>query len=96
MFYVLTDMNITGSWLLFWPCGWSISLAAPDGQIPNLQLLAIFGLGAMVMRGGGCTINDMWDRKIDSLVQRTRDRPLASGQVFKSFPLLWNILNIEL
>jgi len=70
-----------GSWLLFWPCGWSICLAAPAGQIPNLQLLAIFGLGSMVMRGGGCTINDMWDRKIDSLVQRTRDRPLASGQI---------------
>ena len=70
-----------GSWLLFWPCGWSACLASPAGHLPDLQLIALFGLGSFVMRGAGCTINDMWDRNIDRLVDRTRDRPITSGQV---------------
>jgi 4-hydroxybenzoate polyprenyltransferase len=70
-----------GTWLLFWPCGWSIGLAGVSGALPNLQLLALFGAGAFVMRGAGCTINDMWDRNIDSAVERTRDRPIASGKI---------------
>ncbi|XP_046747809.1 4-hydroxybenzoate polyprenyltransferase, mitochondrial isoform X3 [Diprion similis] len=70
-----------GSWLLFWPCGWSIALAAPPGMIPDPQMLALFGLGAFIMRGAGCTINDMWDRDIDKRVARTKDRPLVSGEV---------------
>ena len=70
-----------GSWLLFWPCGWSACLATPAGQLPDLQLIALFGLGSFVMRGAGCTINDMWDRNIDRLVERTKDRPITSGQV---------------
>lgn len=57
-----------GSWLLFWPCGWSLALAAPPGCLPDPTLLALFGLGALVMRGAGCTINDMWDRNIDKQV----------------------------
>ena len=67
--------------MLFWPCGWSACLATPAGQLPDLQLIALFGLGSFVMRGAGCTINDMWDRNIDRLVERTRDRPITSGQV---------------
>ena len=70
-----------GSWLLFWPCGWSLCLATPAGQLPDLSLLALFGAGALVMRGAGCTINDMWDRNIDKAVERTKDRPITSGQV---------------
>ena len=70
-----------GSWLLFWPCGWAACLATPAGQLPDLQLIALFGLGSFMMRGAGCTINDMWDRNIDRLVDRTRDRPITSGQV---------------
>merc|ERR1719233_1243312 len=66
-----------GTWLLFWPCGWSLCLATPAGQLPDLTMLTIFGVGAFVMRGAGCTINDMWDKNIDKAVERTRDRPIT-------------------
>lgn len=68
-----------GSWLLFWPCGWSIALSAVPGCLPDLKMLMLFGLGAFIMRGAGCTINDMWDKDIDKKVSRTKDRPLAIG-----------------
>ncbi|XP_018023029.1 4-hydroxybenzoate polyprenyltransferase, mitochondrial [Hyalella azteca] len=70
-----------GTWLLFWPCGWGLAIAAGPGCWPDPWLMAIFGMGALVMRGAGCTINDLWDRDIDKKVERTRDRPLASGTV---------------
>lgn len=70
-----------GSWLLFWPCGWSIALAAGPGCWPDPLMLGVFATGAFVMRGAGCTINDMWDRKIDAKVERTKERPLASGEL---------------
>lgn len=57
-----------GTWLLYLPCTWSIALAAAPGSLPDLQLLALFGLGALVMRGAGCTINDMWDVDFDKKV----------------------------
>ena len=74
-------MFILGSWLLYLPCTWSISLAAPPGTFPDIYMLGLFGLGSLLMRGAGCTINDMWDRDFDKRVERTKDRPLASGQV---------------
>ncbi|XP_008216589.1 4-hydroxybenzoate polyprenyltransferase, mitochondrial [Nasonia vitripennis] len=70
-----------GSWLLFWPCGWSIAMAAPAGAFPDPGMLALFGIGAFIMRGAGCTINDMWDKDIDKKVARTKDRPLVTGEV---------------
>jgi len=70
-----------GTWLLFWPCGWSLCLATPPGCLPPPALLLTFGVGSLIMRGAGCTINDMWDRNIDKLVDRTRHRPITSGQV---------------
>ncbi|XP_043197471.1 4-hydroxybenzoate polyprenyltransferase, mitochondrial-like [Amphibalanus amphitrite] len=70
-----------GSWLLFWPCGWGLAQAAPAGCLPDPTLLAVYAAGAFVMRGAGCTINDMWDRDIDSKVERTRSRPITSGRV---------------
>ena len=69
----------TGVWLLFWPCAWGLALGAQG--FPPLSLLALFFLGAVVMRGAGCIINDLWDRDIDREVERTRDRPIASGAV---------------
>ena len=58
-----------GSWLLFWPCAWSLALAAAPGNLPDPKLLALFALGSVVMRGAGCTINDMWDKDFDGKVQ---------------------------
>ena len=58
----------SGSWLLFWPCTWSIGLAAEAGHLPDLYILTLFGLGSFLMRGSGCIINDMWDKEIDRRV----------------------------
>ena len=67
-----------GSWLLFWPCGWSLGLASPPGALfPDPALFGLFAAGALIMRGAGCTINDMWDKNIDLKVQRTRTRPIT-------------------
>jgi 4-hydroxybenzoate polyprenyltransferase len=70
-----------GTWLLLLPCWWSIALAAPAGSWPDFWLMALFGIGAVVMRGAGCTINDIIDHKLDAQVERTRVRPIPSGQV---------------
>src|SRR4051812_4976165 len=67
-----------GAWLLFWPCAWSVALA---GMGPNgLILIAWFAPGAWAMRSAGCVWNDIIDRDLDSRVERTRLRPLASGR----------------
>ncbi|XP_004492586.1 4-hydroxybenzoate polyprenyltransferase, mitochondrial [Cicer arietinum] len=68
-----------GTWLLLWPCVWSITLAAPPGLLPDFKMLALFGCGALLLRGAGCTINDLIDRDIDTKVERTKLRPVASG-----------------
>ena len=68
-----------GTWLLLFPCWWSLALAAE--RWPDPALLALFALGAVVMRGAGCTWNDITDRDIDGRVARTADRPIPSGAV---------------
>jgi 4-hydroxybenzoate polyprenyltransferase len=72
-----------GSWLLLIPCWWSVGLAAIyAGQaIPNPWHLLLFFVGAFAMRGVGCTWNDLVDRDLDARVERTRSRPIVSGQV---------------
>jgi len=72
-----------GAWLLLMPCWWSSALAAiKAGQpLPNIWHLALFLVGAFTMRGAGCTWNDIVDRDIDGRVERTRARPIPSGQV---------------
>ena len=57
-----------GYWLLFWPFGWSITLAANPGCLPDVYSLLMFCSMAFIMRGAGCTINDMWDKEIDRKV----------------------------
>lgn len=70
-----------GSLLLFWPCGWSIALSAPAGCWPDPIMLGLFATGAFIMRGAGCTINDLWDKDLDAKVERTKTRPLASVEI---------------
>jgi 4-hydroxybenzoate polyprenyltransferase len=72
-----------GWWLLLWPCWWSAALAA-DAAVrayPDPWHLVLFLVGAIAMRGAGCTYNDIVDRDIDAAVARTRARPIPSGQV---------------
>lgn len=69
-----------GTWLLLWPCWWSLALAAPPWP-DLLLLLALFAIGALVMRGAGCTWNDIADRDFDGKVERTRTRPIPAGEV---------------
>jgi 4-hydroxybenzoate polyprenyltransferase len=72
-----------GWWLLLWPCWWSAALAADAAgrRMPDLLHLVLFLIGAVAMRGAGCTWNDLVDRDIDGAVARTRSRPIPSGQV---------------
>jgi 4-hydroxybenzoate polyprenyltransferase len=72
-----------GIFLLAFPCFWSVSLAARSigDAYPDPILLLLFLIGAIVMRGAGCTYNDVVDRDIDAQVARTRTRPLPSGKV---------------
>lgn len=58
-----------GTYLLYLPCTWSIGMASTPGHLPDLKMLALFGLGAVIMRGSGCIINDMWDSDFDKKVK---------------------------
>lgn len=73
-----------GIWLLLLPGWWSIMLAS--GGVARMDgkawmIFVLFGIGAVLMRAAGCVVNDLWDRKLDAQVERTRMRPLASGAV---------------
>ncbi len=80
-----------GIWLLFWPCIWGLALGVQmlishgvEMQSMGLNFIRhalLFFIGAVVMRSAGCIINDIWDRKLDAAVARTKNRPLASGEV---------------
>src|SRR6185312_12497263 len=72
-----------GSWLLLMPCWWSAALAAGIAhKLAPLPLwIVLFFIGAFVMRGAGCTWNDITDRDLDARVERTRSRPIPAGQV---------------
>lgn len=67
-----------GTWLLYWPCAWSVALAGVQGQ---WALFSWFLLGAFAMRAAGCAYNDIVDKDLDSRVERTRLRPVASGRL---------------
>jgi 4-hydroxybenzoate polyprenyltransferase len=71
-----------GSWLLLMPCWWSLGIAGMrQGELPSVWYIVLFFIGAFAMRGAGCTWNDLVDRDLDGRVERTRSRPIPSGQV---------------
>jgi 4-hydroxybenzoate polyprenyltransferase len=83
-----------GTWLLLFPGWWAIALAAPGW--PDWRLMALFGIGATVMRGAGCTLNDIIDRDFDAQVARTRTRPLPSGAVTLRQAALFLLLELAI
>ena len=90
-----------GTWLLLLPCWWSLALGWQLNQerISLLELgylYFLFSIGAILMRGAGCTINDLWDRKLDQLVARTADRPIASSVVSVTNAMLFLLLQLTL
>jgi len=71
-----------GSWLLLMPCWWSVGIAGMhNDRFPSVWHIVLFFIGAFAMRGAGCTWNDLVDRDLDGRVERTRSRPIPSGQV---------------
>ncbi|HBN9861351.1 TPA: 4-hydroxybenzoate octaprenyltransferase [Pseudomonas aeruginosa] len=83
-----------GTWLTLFPC-WAALIQASNG-IPDLWILGIFSLGALLMRSAGSTINDIADRKFDCHVERTRFRPLTSGQTTLTRAVIFLVVQIAL
>lgn len=87
-----------GTWLLLIPCWWGLALAiAADpqgGTLEDLRIAIVCAIGAFLMRGAGCTWNDISDRKIDAQVARTRSRPIPSGQVSLKQAAGWLVLQL--
>ena len=83
-----------GVWLLLLPCWWSIALATP--KMPDLVMLVLFAAGALVMRGAGCTFNDMVDSDFDCQVVRTASRPIASGLISMKQAFFFLVLQLLL
>ena len=84
-----------GTWFLLLPCWWGLGLAIlADGQfaLHDVWIFVSCAIGAFLMRGAGCTWNDITDRKIDGAVERTRSRPIPSGQVTVTQAIIWMIL----
>src|SRR3990167_2267248 len=85
-FYLMRLDKPIGISLLLWPTLWALWLAAVGS--PDLKILFIFVAGVVLMRSAGCVMNDIFDRNIDCLVERTKQRPLATGAVTVSQALL--------
>ena len=84
IFVELTRLNKPiGFMLLFWPCSWGLALAYSENQNLNvfLNYLILFFLGSVLMRSAGCIFNDIVDKDFDKKVKRTKNRPIASGQI---------------
>ncbi len=81
-----------GVWLLLWPCWWSVALSSRAAdEFPDIVLLLLFAVGAFAMRSAGCIYNDIIDRDIDAKVARTKDRPIASGQISLTAAIIFAI-----
>ncbi|KAJ1264805.1 hypothetical protein BS78_08G029800 [Paspalum vaginatum] len=71
-------------WFYAWPCIWSIAIATTKTELPDMKILALFGFGLVVIKCAACTVNDLLDRDFDKKVERTKNRPLASGALTPS------------
>jgi len=101
IFIQLTRLNKPiGFLLLFWPCVWGLTLAHYYSGETNLYIkyIILFFLGAVLMRSAGCIFNDIVDRDFDKKVQRTKERPIASGKIstFKAFIYIILICSVAL
>jgi len=85
-----------GTWLLMLPCWWGLALAIGPNWGRLAGWMALFALGALVMRGAGCTWNDIVDRKVDAKVERTRSRPLPAGEVKLHQALVWMVIQLAI
>ena len=88
-----------GTWLLLIPCWWGLLVGIlEDEQVVSNDFWLLFScsIGAFLMRGAGCTWNDILDRKIDGAVERTRSRPIPSGQVTLTQAIVWMMVQIAL
>ena len=94
-FFILIRINKpTGIWLLMFPTFWALIMAS-GGKI-NIQLFILFAFGSFIMRSAGCIINDIIDKKIDSNITRTKNRPLASGSLNNSDALILLIIFLSI
>ena len=95
LFIELTRLNKpTGYMLLFWPCLWGLTLGYDFNReiyIYSLYLL-LFLLGSILMRSAGCIVNDIVDKKFDEKVERTKNRPIASGKVSMALALIYTFI----
>ena len=83
-----------GFMLLFWPCAWGLTIAydfSNDIKIYSFYLFLFF-LGSILMRSAGCIVNDIMDEKFDKKVERTKNRPIASGKVSKELGLIYTLI----
>ena len=95
LFIELTRLNKpTGYMLLFWPCLWGLTLVYNfDGAIHTyIKFLIFFLLGSILMRSAGCIVNDITDKKFDQKVDRTKNRPIASGKISTKIALLYALI----
>ena len=83
-----------GFMLLFWPCAWGLTLAYDfSNNINNYFIyLVLFFLGSVLMRSAGCIVNDVYDKEFDKKVERTKNRPLASGEVSVNLGIFYTII----
>ena len=83
-----------GYMLLFWPCIWGLTLVYDFSQNKNIYFfyLILFFLGSVFMRSAGCIVNDVLDRKFDKKVLRTKNRPIASGNVSVKLGIFYSLV----
>ena len=86
-----------GFMLLFWPCAWGITLAYDFSS--NLKTyffyLILFFLGSVLMRSAGCIVNDIVDKNFDKKVERTKNRPIASGKVSVKLAIIYSFISVS-